>query len=453
MVTFRRFERLSTDDLMSLASERGSMPLQVGAVLMLDASESLEPGLVMDAIADRVRAVPRLRQRLVQVPWGCGRPVWVDDRDFAVTSHFSAIRCPAPGGESAVLEVAAEMLLTRLPRDRPLWRAKLVTNTGGRGAALIVVFHHVLADGVGGLAVLAGLVDAGLDGRATAGHGSEFPPPVFPTPMPSLRQLAIEAMTDRMRSAAELPVLLRRLRGGTSQLRPVFNARLPRTSLNRPTGTGRHFATVRVDLDQVRSPAHAHQATVNDVVLSAVAAALHRLLAIRGEQLDDLVISVPFSTRREASASDLGNKSGVIPLRVPGVGDPARRLESLAVATRAAKQAQRGASTALLGPFFRLLSTAGLFRWFVDRQRLIHTFVSNVRGPEIRLSFLERPITSIIPLSAASGNVTVSFAVLSYAGSLTITLVADPDTCPDLIALRDALEDEVHVLTAALSHR
>ena len=119
------------------------------------------------------------------------------------------------------------------------------------------------------------------------------------------------------------------------------------------------------------------------------------------------------------------------------------------MATRAAKQAQRGASTALLGPFFRLLAAAGLFRWFIDRQRLIHTFVSNVRGPESRLSFLDCPITSIIPLSAASGNVTVSFAVLSYAGSLTITLIADPDTCPDLSDLRDALEEEVRVLTAS----
>ena len=44
------------------------------------------------------------------------------------------------------------------------------------------------------------------------------------------------------------------------------------------------------------------------------------------------------------------------------------------------------------------------------------------------------------------GNVTVSFAVLSYAGSLTVTLVADPGTCPDLSELRDALEEELHVL-------
>ena len=103
----------------------------------------------------------------------------------------------------------------------------------------------------------------------------------------------------------------------------------------------------------------------------------------------------------------------------------------------------------MLGPFFRLLAAAGLYRWFIDRQRLIHTFVSNLRGPESPLSFLDYPITGIIPLSVATGNVTISFAVLSYAGSLTITLIADPDTCSDLPELRDALEKELSVLTAS----
>ncbi len=412
--------------------------MQVGAVLMLDARESLDPGLVVAGIAQRVAAVSRLRQRLVTVPWGCGRPVWVDDHDFAVTSHFSVIPCPAPGGESAVLKVAAEMLATRLPRDRPLWAARLLTDMGQGQAALIIVFHHVLADGVGGLAVLAGLVD----GAAKADHCA------FPLPMPSLGQLAVEAATGRMRSAKTLPAALRRIRGGASQLRPVMSARPARSSLNQPTGPRRQFAIVQVDLSQVRTAAHAHQATVNDVVLSAIAAALHRLLATRGERVEEFVISVPFSARRHANAGDLGNQSGVIPLRISAVGDRAQRLESLAEATRAAKRTQRGASTALLGPFFRLLAAAGLYRLFIDRQRLIHTFVTNLRGPESRLSFLGCPITSVIPLTAATGNVTVTFAVLSYAGSLTVTLAADPDSCPDLSELRDALAQELSLLTS-----
>src|SRR5665647_386108 len=295
MFMFHPTERVSTDDLMSLASERGSTPMQVGAVLMLDARESLDPGLALEAIARRITSVPRLRQRLVKVPWGCGRPVWVDDRDFTVTNHFSVVRCPAPGGEGGILGVAAEMLLTRLRRDRPLWAATLVTETGQGGAALIIVFHHVLADGIGGLAVLASLVDG-----AAEPHGS-----VFPVPMPSLAQLAVEAAADRVRSARELPEVLRHLRGAASQLRPVFRVRLARSSLNKPTGPRRRFASVRVDLDQIRSTAHAHRATVNDVVLSAIAAALHRLLATRGEWVEQFVMSVPFSARRHANADDL----------------------------------------------------------------------------------------------------------------------------------------------------
>jgi hypothetical protein len=98
---------------------------------------------------------------------------------------------------------------------------------------------------------------------------------------------------------------------------------------------------------------------------------------------------------------------------------------------------------------FRLLAATGLYQRFIGRQRLIHTFASNLAGPKSRLSFVGAQIASIIPLSAASGNVTVSFAVLSYADSLTITLIADPDSCSDLSTLRDALDEELRVLIAS----
>ena len=180
MFTFHPTERISPDDLMSLAAERGSTPMQVGAVMMLDAPKSPDPGLVKDAIARRIAAVPRLRQRLVKVPWGCGRPVWVDDYDFTITNHFSVTQCPAPFGESAVLAVAAETLLTRLPHDRPLWAAKLVTDTDhgktprprswrSRNAAGIVGrgYSHGQADSAGCLDRIAGPFLSAVGGCGT----------------------------------------------------------------------------------------------------------------------------------------------------------------------------------------------------------------------------------------------------------------------------------------------
>ena len=55
MFTLHPTERVSPDDLMSLASEQRSTPMQVGAVLMLDAGARLDPGLVVDAIGHRIK--------------------------------------------------------------------------------------------------------------------------------------------------------------------------------------------------------------------------------------------------------------------------------------------------------------------------------------------------------------------------------------------------------------
>ena len=102
----------------------------------------------------------------------------------------------------------------------------------------------------------------------------------------------------------------------------------------------------------------------------------------------------------------------------------------------------------MLGPAFRLLAHLGVYERFINRQRLIHTFVTNLRGPQRPAAMLGRPIIGIAPLGIATGNVTVSFAALCYAGELAVTLTADPDACPDLPALRDALEAELRLAGA-----
>ncbi len=456
MVKSVPIDRVSADDLMSLSTERGTMPTQVGAVLFLDTTAwrdeqpRVDAARAVSVLTARLPVVPRLRQRLVPVPFGCGRPIWVDDPAFDPTRHLHVISCPGPGGEQAVLDLAATMLVAPLPRDRALWVAALVTGVAEHEAALIFVLHHVLADGVAGLAVLAGLVDgvgagavADPDPGAGADSALETRTSGFPRPQASVRRLAFDAWSRRLESVRRMPALLRRIRAAAVELRSVRVTRLPSTSLNVPTGPRRRFATVTVPVDAIRARGRAQNATINDVVLTAIGGALHRLLTLRGEREDRFIVSVPFSERRGAMDGELGNRSGVIPIRVPGSGDPARRLRFVAEGTRAAKRSAPGATTALLGPFFRLLARVGLFQWFVDRQRLIHTFVSNVRGPEQRLAVDGCPVTALVPLSAATGNVTVSFAVLSYAGSLVVTLIADPDACPDLATLQGMLAEEL----------
>lgn len=99
----------------------------------------------------------------------------------------------------------------------------------------------------------------------------------------------------------------------------------------------------------------------------------------------------------------------------------------------------------------RCLVHLGAYRFFIDHQHLVHTFVTNLRGPEQALAVAGRPVNRIIPLGVISGNVTVAFAVLSYADTLTITAIADPETCPDLARLREELLSAIQALTTFIS--
>jgi diacylglycerol O-acyltransferase len=297
----------------------------------------------------------------------------------------------------------------------------------------------VLADGIGGLAVLARLVD-----------GVPGPPPGtpeaagFPVPAPSTRTLAADAWAGRARRLTHLAGSVRTIRRGVAELggaRPP--RRLPPTSLNRPTGPQRRLDAVAADLAAIRELGHAHGGTINDVILAAIAGALRALLASRGEQLDRVTASVPVSARRAATGGQLGNQVGMMPLVLPADGDLATRVTQIAAITRVRKRAASGTSAALLGPPFRLLAPTGLLRWYFNHQRLIHTFVTNLRGPPQPLTFAGAPVRAVIPIPNTTGNVTVTFGVLSYAGALRITVLSDPSRMPDVAMLTAALRREL----------
>jgi diacylglycerol O-acyltransferase / wax synthase len=179
------------------------------------------------------------------------------------------------------------------------------------------------------------------------------------------------------------------------------------------------------------------------VILAAIAGALRALLASRGEELDLVTASVPVSARQAASGGQLGNEVGVMPVALPADGDLAARVTRIAATTRGRKTAARGASAAVLGPLFRLLAPTGLLRRFINRQQLIHTFATNLLGPADPFAFAGAPVRAVIPIPNTTGNVTVTFGALSYAGTLRITVLSDPSRVPDVAVLTAALRRDL----------
>ncbi|MBO3752737.1 DUF1298 domain-containing protein [Streptosporangiaceae bacterium NEAU-GS5] len=417
---------MSAADLLNLAVDVGPLPMNAGACLILEAGPSVDVMRLRRVIADRACAIPRFRQLLVRAPFGCGRPLWVDDPAFDVYQHVRVSRCPSPGDERALLDLAVEAVGERLSASRPLWSIRLVTGLAGDRVGLIASFHHVVADGMGALALLAALAD-----------GSAAPPGPIPEPRPRPRRrtLAADAWIGRMRALTRWnPGALIAFRGLPG---------VARCSLNRTVGQHQQVSVVTAPLDAVHAYAHAHGGTVNDAVLAAVSGALRALLEGRGETSPMLVVSVLVSARRSASVDQLGNHADVLYIGIPTDGCLAERLERTAVVTRAAKAAARPeASAELIAGVGRIFLRLGLTRWMMNHQRLFHTVVSNMRGPERSLTIAGAPVQAIVPVTPVRGNVTTAFTVLSYAGTLTVAVTRDVDAVPDQPVLMAAVEEE-----------
>ncbi|HEU4515200.1 MAG TPA: wax ester/triacylglycerol synthase domain-containing protein [Nocardioidaceae bacterium] len=435
-------ERASATDRAFLAMDIGDVPEQFGVVLEL--SGHLTLARVRDLVGERIQAVPRLRQRLVGVPIGCGGPIWVDDAAFDIRRHVREVECRPPGDEQALLDTALALVMSPLSRSAPLWSAVLVPGLEGDRVALVVVLHHVLADGIGGLAVLAGLVDPGPGSTDRA----------FPRPRPTGRNLLADALVAKARALGGVGRswrLLRTSMGAGGGLRPP---RIADTSLTQRTGPDRRVAVVRADYARLRAAAHRHGATTNDAVLVAVAGALRRVLEGRGERIESVVVTVPVSGRRTDGDPDagpaLGNLVSPLLVPVPTTGSTDQRLAEVAALVRAGKADATGPPPiAVLGWLFRPLAALGGYRWYMNRQRRFHTLVSHLRGPAEPLTFGGLRVESAVPIGVAEGgNATVYFEVLSYAGVVTVAAMVDRDHFPDLGALVDALRTELDLVTA-----
>ena len=105
--------RLSALDTSFLAIESAATPMHVGALILLeggaltDTAGRVRIGDIRDAISARLVRCPRMRQRIVSVPYDAGRPVWIDDKAFDISNHVLSVDVPTPGSRDSSMSSAA----------------------------------------------------------------------------------------------------------------------------------------------------------------------------------------------------------------------------------------------------------------------------------------------------------------------------------------------------------
>jgi diacylglycerol O-acyltransferase / wax synthase len=423
--------------------------MHVGGVLVFDGR--VEQEVVAERLRERLHLIPRYGMRLEEVLGGAGYPVWEEPPDFDPGRHVRRAAVPGPGGDAELCEVVGHIMSEPLDRSRPLWQLTVVEGLAGGRTGLVAKMHHALVDGLAAIDVSTVILDPGPEPL-------ELPPP---DGEPDRRRAArVDQLTRLASSQLHLPRRLARgavsralaldpmaarsqIKGAAGVLGELARIRpqAPATRLNVEIGRDRLFGMARGALDEVKAIRRATGATVNDVLLTAVALMLSEFLG--PDAPDTAVALVPVSVRREDERGDLGNRISTVFADLPLRGDPLDRLSAISASMDAAKgsaQVRAGAlivgATGLAPPLVSSVAVRAM-----SGPRIFNLVVSNVPGPQQTFYLAGTPLREVYPAVPLNPkNQALSVGILSYDGGVYFGLLADRDALPDVADAAAGLE-------------
>jgi len=428
-----------------LRMDRPTNLMVVNSVMWFD--EPLDRDALRAVLQERlVDRFPRFRQRAVE-----DHGVWWEDaEDFDLEAHLDTVELPAPAGRAELEEFVARRISVPLDRDRPLWELHVVAPYRGTGCALFFRMHHAIADGIALARVLLSLTDDPDVGEVEVARPAEERGLDLAGAVDGLWHEALDLASHPLHALTLAQAAL----SDASAL-----AKLVLMPPDRPTAlrgkAGGDKAVVwsePIPLVRIKEFGHGAGATVNDVLLAAVAGALRTHLVRRRSAVHDLRAIVPFNLRPldRPLPAELGNKFGLVYLPLPvttaGRDD---RLREMSRRMTAIKHSAEGVMA------YGILELVGLAPAVVE-DLAIDVFASkgtgvmtNVPGPRRTVTLAGVPLRGTIGWVPTSGELGLGVAIFSYAGDVTVGLCVDRALVPDARQLLDDIIAELEQLLSA----
>jgi len=462
--------RLSALDASFLYFERPSQLLHVASVLTFEGVLDYER-LVADLDA-RIHLIPRYAERVMPVPLGLAHPTWEPDPSFDLRAHVHRRTLRPPGNDRQLAELCAALYAQPLVRIKPLWELYVVDGYRGDGgvsgwvgsapgaaeqvgisettgparSALFVKVHHCMIDGISGVQLLPVLLEV-------SPKSSPAPPPGFlpRPPLPGFASRLIDAAADRVATGVNRAItalsLLMRPRRAMQELRETADAiaNVLHTALtggrlapfNGPVANTRGLAWITFSLNETKAIKNRLGGSVNDVVMAVVSGALRRVIEQHGMNPDRLELRavVPVNVRDPHEHLNLGNRLSLMVAPLPvGIYDPVERLRQVRTATALLKSKNESAKMRRLVQLLELIPPAvqQLFGWMPRPAAPVNAICTNVPGPPIALYMQGVRLERMIPFAPLAEGIGLAFAIVSYAGALTIGITADAGLMHDL---------------------
>ncbi len=413
---------LSAMDTAWLHMDRSDNPLVINALLVLE--QSADIAAVIDRFVELVvHEYPRFRQVVLTRPGVVSVPVW-KDVEVVLTDHLQHVHLAPAGLKEDLWATVGPLLDAPLSPDQPLWSLTDIRGLASQQRVLLFRAHHVIGDGMAMAKLLLSLCDeddVGLPrprGRAQAPDG----------PWVERVTARLDAGVDMVRAATQLVTM---------------NPETPSPLMGPLDGTKQVAWSEPFPLSRIQTVRDALGGTVNDVLVSAVAGALH--VTLDDPELADLHALVPVYLHPLSAPipKDLGNHFAPIFLRLPSsTPNAVTRLQHVRRRTHSLKKGQMplvsAAAVHVIGHAPRSVENVAVDH-FAARASLVLT---NVPGPRSAVHVAGARIDDILFFVPQPASIGVGLSLFSYNGSVRLGVSADSarDLSPERLARAFAAE-------------
>lgn len=436
-------DRLSAQDVKLIKSEAGRIRGHTCKLILVEApSQGALPTLeeIRADIAARLDAAPRLRQRLAFTPLHVANPVWVDDAEFDIDRHVTAVPTVGPMSRDRMKDVVGELMTERLDHSHPLWHLNVIERLDDGSMALIWRIHHCMADGT---------MCVRLGSEVLWSDSSDSTPPQAlrwrPRPVPGDTSLFVSGLADRARQRPHRRSSvhrLRSLRDSAMIARRELSRTAEITEFDERPGLARQVAFAAAPVADCKRAGKAidEAITVNDIVLSLVAGGVREWLRHRHDPTEEIRVKIPVSLHRADEGDGVANRDSYFFVDLPvAESDPVKRLQAIKRETQERKL-DHDAET-----LYRLGAHPFVAHWAMSPH--VFTFnVSNVRGPASDVYVLGARVREMYSLAEIAPRHALRVAVISAAGTLFFGLCANRDAVHDLDLLADGIKRSVEEL-------
>lgn len=396
-----------------------------------------------ELLRERLAPFDRFRLRVTSVR---GRPYWEEDPSFDFSRHVVPSALPGPVTEEALKSLVGESMSEGLPEDRPPWQF-VVIESYNEGSAVVARLHHAIADGLALIHVLRSLADDAGAAMTTSLAGMPKSGDEEPDELAEL----LEPVPEHRFGWRDIVAWFKNLPGLALALAKfAFTGRDKRTRFRGHQGVEKRVDwTLPMDLKQLRRAAVKHSATINDLLLAALAGALRRYLERFREVKDNFELRaiIPVNLRHRHDELGLGNRFGLVILPLPvGLKSLAARISEISKRMLEARTSMEPVAA------FGLLQALGRAPGFVEDAAVwklsgtSSAAITNVPGPRRPLVLAGRTLKELMFWVPRGGSVPMGFSILTYGGQARIGLATDAGLVPD----PDALAVEVAAELGAL---